>query len=122
MTDMQPRKPSVWMWIVVALISVPMLYVLSFGPACWLAPSGTIPMPPGAVPHHFAPGRGPYVGCAPRMYWPIGFVWRHSPYRVARLIQWYANALRPQGIWIPLSSDGRAWWGYNSDGGFGIGS
>ena len=30
------RKP-LWPWIVAALFPLPVLYVLSFGPACWLA-------------------------------------------------------------------------------------
>jgi hypothetical protein len=32
----EPRKNPVWPWIVVFLIGVPVLYVTSFGPACWL--------------------------------------------------------------------------------------
>jgi hypothetical protein len=31
------RKKLVWPWIVALLIALPMLYVLSFGPACWFA-------------------------------------------------------------------------------------
>jgi len=30
------RKKPVWPWIVGVLVVVPVLYVLSFGPACWL--------------------------------------------------------------------------------------
>ena len=29
------RKRSVWPWIVALLIGLPVLYVASFGPACW---------------------------------------------------------------------------------------
>jgi hypothetical protein len=36
------RNKPVWPWIVVLLIGLPMLYVVSFGPACWIADSGFI--------------------------------------------------------------------------------
>ncbi|MSR56162.1 MAG: hypothetical protein EXS05_00575 [Planctomycetaceae bacterium] len=41
-----PRKPTAGFWIVVAAVVLPVLYVLSFGPACWISsraqPSGEI--------------------------------------------------------------------------------
>lgn len=33
---MSNRKPPIWPWVVVVLVGVPLLYVGSFGPACWL--------------------------------------------------------------------------------------
>ena len=33
MTD---RKQPLWPWIVALLIGLPVLYVASFGPACWI--------------------------------------------------------------------------------------
>jgi hypothetical protein len=30
------RKAPLWPWIVTLLIGLPVLYVLSFGPACWI--------------------------------------------------------------------------------------
>src|SRR5262245_66586319 len=35
------RKPF-WPWIVALLIGLPVLYVASFGPACWLADRGVV--------------------------------------------------------------------------------
>jgi len=32
----EERKRPVWPWIVATLIAVPVFYVASFGPACWL--------------------------------------------------------------------------------------
>ena len=29
------KKTGVWPWVVAMLIGLPVLYVLSFGPACW---------------------------------------------------------------------------------------
>ena len=31
------RKKTLWPWIVAVLIALPVFYVASFGPACWLA-------------------------------------------------------------------------------------
>jgi hypothetical protein len=31
----EERKPAIWPWIVALLIGLPVLYVASFGPACW---------------------------------------------------------------------------------------
>lgn len=30
------KKTSVWAWVVAALVGLPALYLLSFGPACWI--------------------------------------------------------------------------------------
>jgi hypothetical protein len=34
MTDR--KKPGVAFWETVVVVSIPLLYVLSFGPACWM--------------------------------------------------------------------------------------
>jgi hypothetical protein len=36
------RKKPIWPWIVALLIGLPVLYVASLGPACWLADRGMI--------------------------------------------------------------------------------
>ena len=36
------RKPSWPLWFTVAVIGLPVLYVLSFGPACWMVRSGNL--------------------------------------------------------------------------------
>ena len=41
MTDIAPHR--LWPWVVAVVIGVPVLYVASFGPACWLLFSGIIP-------------------------------------------------------------------------------
>jgi hypothetical protein len=40
------RKTSVWPRITTLLAGVPVLYVLSFGPACWLVARDKIPFAP----------------------------------------------------------------------------
>jgi hypothetical protein len=32
----EERKRAVWPWVAALLIGLPVLYVLSYGPACWL--------------------------------------------------------------------------------------
>lgn len=31
------RKSTLWTWLTLALVLLPILYVFSFGPACWLS-------------------------------------------------------------------------------------
>jgi len=46
---MTPRpKRLLWPWIAALLIGLPVLYVASFGPACWLAKSDRLPVRPTA--------------------------------------------------------------------------
>jgi hypothetical protein len=33
----EPQKKPVWMWVVTVAIALPVLYVASFGPACWIS-------------------------------------------------------------------------------------
>jgi hypothetical protein len=35
-TTVPPKKPGVAFWATVVLVAVPVLYVFSFGPACWI--------------------------------------------------------------------------------------
>jgi len=87
------------------IVGVPVLYVASFGPACWWfsIPSGETgnfrgtndPLPPVR---------------ARQMYWPIGWVAIRAPRPIERLLAWYATlggeVLVPMdaaggGIWFP---------------------
>ena len=85
-----PRKRSAWTWIAVSLIGVPVLYVLSFAPACWWF-------------SETAPSMGSFK-FAPMMYWPIGRIAHSYPGSAAyRLISWYAllgidHVLVPTGL------------------------
>ncbi len=104
------RKERWAKWtLVMTLVGVPVLYVLSFGPACWwfTIPSGYSENFPGTnVP--LPPVR------ARQMYWPIGWLAVHGPRWSERLLAWYATlggeVLVPTddeevpGIWFPLRS------------------
>jgi hypothetical protein len=41
MTD--NHKKALWPWIVALLIGLPVLYVASFGPACWVVEQSALP-------------------------------------------------------------------------------
>jgi len=43
---MDSRSRPLWPILTVALIGLPVLYVASFGPACWLASRGWLPITP----------------------------------------------------------------------------
>lgn len=95
---MTNKKSSGWLLFVGMLLAIPVLYLLSFGPACWLL--------------------SPRV---PRMYWPIGWLALHSK-SSARIIVWYATLLdepvpeppitvpaEPQGNADVVLMDGDVW-------------
>ena len=72
-------KPRcLWPWIVAVLVGVPVLYVLSFGPACWLALNGRLPP------------RG--YGMSPaqmRFYDPVFWIMHSGPEPVRGALAWY---------------------------------
>jgi hypothetical protein len=62
------RKKPIWPWIVALLVGLPVLYVASFGPACWISsrvPILKIPMrslfTPLAKAAWFVPGSEPII-------------------------------------------------------------
>ena len=82
-------------WTIFAAVLMPVLYVLSFGPACWITGQMGI--------------RGDMI---PRLYAPALRLLNHGP---RGSIQWYAGLAAPQG-WIlrPCTktwqtSDGTIW-------------
>jgi len=91
----------------VAVLLLPVLYVLSFGPACWwLArpapqlfwgePGGSVPTIESAFPH------------APLYYWPLGWLAQYGRQPIAPVLQWYATAGNPNVV-IPTSHRGDLW-------------
>jgi hypothetical protein len=44
----EERKNPVWPWVVSLLVGLPVLYVASFGPACWLVDTGRLAARPAA--------------------------------------------------------------------------
>ncbi len=72
MTD--DRKKLLNPWIVGVLIGLPVLYVASFGPACWVT-SRT----------------GAGAALLPSAYRPVTWIWERSPTPVAGLFKSYAK-------------------------------
>src|SRR5262245_3260594 len=83
-------------WIVAALIGLPVLYVGSFGPACWLS----------AYP--FGGCEGPLSSTPRKMivYWPLGRFADESN-AIHRGLQWWATlGMRDNHfIWVPSDQD-----------------
>ena len=71
------RKKPLWPWIVALLISLPVLYVASFGPACWLVERGLLPV------------RGTALGYKP----VLAAAYRARPAAVQRALQWYGSVM-----------------------------
>ena len=76
---MNPRRPRpLWPILTAALIGLPVLYVASFGPACWLVNWGALPV------------RG--TGTAYRPLISLAF---HGPEGIRQVMRWYAD------LWLP---------------------
>ena len=72
-------------WTATIMVGLPVLYVLSFGPACWWFARD-------AEFESFVP-----VRFAPQPYWPIGWTAKRS-LPIRKLIGWYATLFAP-GNW-----------------------
>lgn len=99
---MDDRTKHVWaVWLTVALIALPVLYVTSFGPACWWFASTD------------TPGQVFLFPCVSRAYWPIGWLAINGPQPIQWLINWYATRhsepimlpTHPDGHWQPSVAD-----------------
>jgi hypothetical protein len=92
-------------WTLAAvLVGLPVLYVLSFGPACWwfTIPSGQSGNFPGTNDPL------PQVR-ARQIYWPIGWVAMHGPLPLERLLAWYAT-LGGHEVIVPMTAEEGGWW------------
>jgi hypothetical protein len=92
-------------WTLVgAIVGVPTLYVLSFGPACWwfTIPSGQSGNFPGTS-DPLPPVR------ARQMYWPIGWVAVNGPHGLERVLAWYAT-LGGHEVIVPMTAEEGGWW------------
>ena len=74
MTDR--KKPGVAFWATV-VASMPVLYVLGFGPACWLVDRGWLTGRPRELAGDF--------------YTPIVWAYVYGPSSVSHTIEWYAT-------------------------------
>jgi hypothetical protein len=86
------KKPGWAFWATVVAVLLPVLYVLSFGPACWITQC-----PPND-----------YQRIAPRAYWPIGDFYSSGKRPLANsVISWYAKLFGNQGLLlVPTDESG----------------
>jgi hypothetical protein len=71
------KKPGVAFWATVAVVVVPLLYVLSFGPACWITDQDWCP-----IRLHDAH----YI-----VYWPMLRLLENGPAWLADAIMWWVG-------------------------------
>jgi hypothetical protein len=81
----EPNKP-LWSWIAVVLIGIMVLYVASFGPACWISSRTNIGAPVVDVAYH-----------------PLLLVWLHCPRPVGKSFVWYSSLAAADG-WMWTAS------------------
>jgi hypothetical protein len=65
------KKPLTWPWVAIGL---PLLYIGSFGPSCWLASWGLLPLNPTA-----------------QFYKPIFLTGKHGPWFFDDGFRWYSE-------------------------------
>src|SRR5262245_47217781 len=94
---MGPRKRPLWPLLTAALLGLPVLYVLSFGPACWIAS------------HTLDRGDSVVAKSLNLVYQPIlSLAWSGPPI-VQDPIVWYAR-LWSSDRWIIGYVSGSVWW------------
>jgi hypothetical protein len=69
------------------IASLPLFYLLSFGPACWWFSPPTMVQTSGTIIE-----RGVR---APSFFWPVGWLVMHCPSRLSSAINWYATLRTP---------------------------
>ena len=84
-------------WMLAVVVGLPVLYVASFGPACWWFSAEDPPPAPGY----------PFDWDAPAFYTPIGSIYLDFPLggRARSTIAWYATLRHPR-VTVPYSLDG----------------
>jgi hypothetical protein len=85
---MSDEHRSVWPWVIALLIGLPMLYIASFGPACWLAD------------HKVVSAGGVF-----RVFRPLIWITARCPGRVSDAFIAYSEICKPDSNYV---STGRA--------------
>jgi|GEM_PF-1100265 len=86
-------------WTLAATVGLPVLYVLSFGPACWYIAGTSIYIPGASIhkPH-------PWFGF---VYLPIGVFVGQEPQYIRPAACWYGQLGAPEGgeVFLPSTMD-----------------
>jgi hypothetical protein len=78
------RRPGWTKRMVISATTVALIYVLSFGPACWMTKSE-------------------YTRFAPPVYFPMGWACANLPRPIPEIIVWYATVGNRNDILLPTS-------------------
>lgn len=71
------KKPGGWFWLTL-LVALPLLYVASFGPACWIVSRTAFGLPAFRL-----------------VYRPLDSIAWHGPYQAGDALKWYGNLGSP---------------------------
>lgn len=88
------KKRPLWPFLTAALLGLPVLYVASFGPACWIASRNKAIQP-----------------AFQKLFWPVGWITnigmreREAVPRHSLVIWHYANFWLPAGVELRLNAD-----------------
>jgi hypothetical protein len=93
-------------WTLTAVVGLPVLYVASFGPACWIARSEQFP------------ALGMEFKVASRIYWPFGAILKDGTPTVASVVAWYATLGAAQFLVPTGVSESSALYGVLSTGSY----
>ena len=99
------KKPGWVFWTTVIVVGVPVLYVLSFGPACWWF-AKPIEVGSWAFSGSLAVDQRK-MREASKAYWPLGWLVANGPTPVHRVLGWYA-LLGTDVVVLPTDSSGAA--------------
>jgi hypothetical protein len=91
------RNKSLWPWIIALLIALPVVYVASFGPACWYA-ERCVEKTGNAPP--------PWLGLP---YCPLGHLAVHGPAPIAVPLREYSAIFVPMNTYLYLPLAWRRW-------------
>ncbi len=89
----------------VALLCLPLLYVLSFGPACWMT----------AAPRRAGAADEPRLWM--RFYFPIGAVIHRTQSQDAFFVRRWTTcgAKRGDRVIVPMDASGMNWYGFTAE-------
>ncbi|MGQ0636332.1 MAG: hypothetical protein ACT4QC_17105 [Planctomycetaceae bacterium] len=99
----EARTSTLAFWITVALM-VPVFYVASFGPACWIAATRRVP------------GQRDVVRLWMRPFFPIGAVVHRTRSQENALLKWWITCGAGRGgrVLVPTDPSGTNWYGFTA--------
>jgi len=92
-------------WTLGAVVGLPLLYVASFGPACWWFPKR---VRVGSMSLDGKTGSVGYDCSAPRIYWPIGWLAERAP-TIYSAVSWFSGLGTDESIRLPTDPTGEYW-------------